>query len=88
MPDAQVLLGMCLTVPGNDSFYPAETIRLFNAAADKGHPVAQILLGVALYEGVGMKQDREKGLDLIRKAADQGLPEVQAYLEKVKAGQK
>ena len=87
MPDAQVLLGMCLTVPGSDLALPADTIRLFTAAADKGHPVAQYLLGVALYEGAGIKQDREKGLDLIRKAAAQGFPEAQAYLEKLKAGQ-
>ena len=88
MPEAQVLLGMCLVVPGSDLALPADTIRLFTAAADKGHPVAQYLLGVALYEGAGIKQDREKGLDLIRKAAAQGLPEAQAYLEKLKAGQK
>ena len=88
MPEAQVLLGLYLMVPESEFFNPQDAVRRFTAAANKDHPVAQYMLGVIYYEGMGVEPDRNKAIDLLQTAADNNLPEAQAYLEQVKAGHK
>lgn len=41
-------------------------------AAEQGNADAQVFLGVMYYKGMGVKQDQEQGIKLIRKVAKQG----------------
>ena len=48
--------------------------------ADQGHPEAQLRLGTLYYDGLGVPQDSELGIKLVRKAADQGNAMAQGVL--------
>ena len=49
-------------------------IKLLKTAAEQGQPEAQCNLGVAYWQGQGIKKDVEKGLKWLEKAAEQKLP--------------
>jgi TPR repeat protein len=51
---------------------PAAALRLWQSAADAGHPAAQLALAVIQLEGDGVKADAAKGMALLRGAADKG----------------
>ena len=50
----------------------AEAIRWYRRSADQNHPGGQFRLGLCYLEGEGVYKDEERGLELLRKAADQG----------------
>jgi TPR repeat protein len=45
---------------------------LYQRAADKGHPEAQYDLGICFVTGQGMRKDEGRGLELMKRAAEQG----------------
>ncbi|GGB86321.1 hypothetical protein GCM10011352_10280 [Marinobacterium zhoushanense] len=47
--------------------------------------LARYHYGVALYEGIGIDQDREAGIGWLQRAADEGMEEAATYLEKIGA---
>ena len=60
---------------------------LLNTVAGTGNPYAQYLLGKIYYSGNGVEQDREKGLEYIRQAAEQGYPGAARFLERLSQGE-
>ena len=55
-------------------------IPWLETAAAHGYPNAEFVLGLAYYNGIDVKADRAKGVELIRRAAVHGLPEAQYHL--------
>lgn len=53
----------------------------------KPNPYAQYLLGKIYYWGNGVEQDREKGLEYIQLAAEQGHPGAVRFLERLAQGE-
>ena len=51
---------------------PAEAVRLFQLAADKGSVAAMRNLGIMYEAGQGVAADRKKAVDYYRKAAAAG----------------
>lgn len=49
-----------------------EALNRYERAAEKGYWLGQYRLGLCYLQGRGVEQDEERGLELIRKAADQG----------------
>jgi TPR repeat protein len=49
-----------------------EAVRWYRLSVSQNYPGGQCCLGLCYLEGKGVEQDEERGLDLIRKAADQG----------------
>ncbi|MCK7595332.1 tetratricopeptide repeat protein [Pseudomarimonas salicorniae] len=72
--EAQATLGFYLT-DGEGEDDVAEAVRLFEQAAGQGSAVGKFNLSNHLIDGEGVAQDIERGLGLLRAAADQGLPE-------------
>lgn len=58
----------------------AKTGQWLRRAADQGHPMAQMILGNLLIEGVLGKSDPAAAARLQRMAAEQGLPQAQQQL--------
>ena len=56
---------------------------MFSQAAEQGDVMAQYNLGVMYYEGTGIKIDRKKAKEWLRKAAAQGHQEAQAALDSI-----
>ena len=65
-------------VPKKDKLQMA---RLLEAGALQGYFLAQYDFGRALYFGIGVKQDKELGLEWLRKAFEWGYSEAQDFLE-------
>jgi TPR repeat protein len=59
----------------------AAGVKNLQAAAGKGHPLAEYLLGQAYLEGAGLKADRKKAREYFTKAADKGISEAKSALE-------
>ena len=57
---------------GNGTEEKNKGIVLFKQLANEGNPYAQYEIGKALYEGKGVRQDKEDGLQYLQKAANQG----------------
>lgn len=55
-------------------------LRLFRKAAEQGHPYAQVFLGSALREGIGIQKNEEEAISWFRKAAQLGYPPAQGLL--------
>ena len=53
---------------------PREAVRLFQLASDKGNEMAHLYLGTAYLTGQGIEKDEEKGIALLQKAAEAGIP--------------
>lgn len=56
---------------------PQEAVVLLREAAEAGNVAAQYYLGIALYEGHGVEEDKMEAFSLFRKAAESGLKEAQ-----------
>lgn len=68
-----------------DSQNYAAALQKMQPLADKGNADAQYAVGYMMFYGKGTAVDRKQGIEWIRKAADQGLPEAvqaEAILEK------
>lgn len=55
-------------------------VSLWRPLAESGHPKAQIKLGFAYYEGLGVEKDLSKALVWFRKAADRGVNQARFQL--------
>ena len=58
----------------------------YQGAAVLGHPLAEYELGLAYLEGRGVKADKQKAREFLRKAADKGLLEAVNALESLRDG--
>lgn len=68
----QTCIGLCYFDGG---FMPQNLVKsheYFSMAANRDHPVAQYFLGLQLFNGMGVAQDKETGYNLIVKSANQG----------------
>lgn len=74
--DAQVSLGLLLF----DSGDRGAAMSWLRKAADKGEPRALLVVGTALFNGDGMKQDRVLGYAYVSRAAAQGLAPARSTL--------
>jgi TPR repeat protein len=61
-----------------------KAFKYFLAAAERGEVVSQLNVGVYYAKGWGVKIDAEKAMEWMKKSADQGYADAQAYLEKMK----
>ena len=50
----------------------AQAVQWFEKAAEQGHTMAKVNLGMCYFLGQGVSQDKQKGYDLIKQAAEQG----------------
>lgn len=50
-----------------------EAAPLFRRAAEKRHPAGTYYFGLLLFQGMGVKQDKEQGFNLLLKAAGKGM---------------
>jgi len=67
---------------------PGQKIEVIEAAllaAKAGVSDAQLYLAYAYIEGVGVEQDREKGMNLLREAAENGSEDARTALEEIEA---
>lgn len=60
----------------------SEAVKWLRDAAEAGHAKALYYLGLCFYNGYGMKKDKEKGTQLIRKAAEGGCTQAMEDLGK------
>lgn len=58
----------------------SKTVKNWQQKAEKGDKDAQFRLGRAYMNGAGIAQNRTKGIDWIKKAADANLPEAQYWI--------
>ena len=58
----------------------ATYLRLLHLLADEGNPNGQFNLGLAYYNGQGVRQDFAQAMKWLRKAADQGVAGAQFIL--------
>lgn len=77
-PPAQYDLALYYLSQGN----PKEAAPLMKALAEKGDAAAQFNYGVMLTRGDGVKANAAKGKEYIQKAAAQGFPPAQQYLQR------
>lgn len=75
--NAQTELGIMYAENGNYS----DAARWFTKAAEQGHSMAQLMLGVAYEYGRGVKQDYYTAAMLYNSAAQQGLEAAQILLD-------
>lgn len=76
--NAKTMLGLAYfySLTGHDGEpEPVKAVSFARKAADCGEPQALMLLARFYGEGIVLVQDRRKALELIRQAADMGLPE-------------
>ncbi len=59
-----------------------KAFELWIKAAEQGNILAQRNLGFCYYEGKGTVQNREKGIELLKKAAEQGDETAQQFIQK------
>jgi len=79
-PDAKFKLGiMYYQSPAGRRDHP-EAVKLFRAAAEQGHSLAQYWLGFCLERGEGTAQNRPEAVRWFRAAAEQGQPDAQYRL--------
>ena len=76
--EAQVKYGMACINTKN--FTPAAAV--FSKLAKKNHPSGIYYTGYLLYKGMGVPQDKSKGLALLTKAADLNMPNANYYIGK------
>jgi TPR repeat protein len=62
---------------------PAEAVRLFQAAADRGSAAAMRNLGIMYETGQGVRADRRRAIDYYRKAAEAGDDSARSELERL-----
>lgn len=67
-PEAQYNLGMMYSDKGDY----VTAVSWFQKSADQNCPEGQTLLGLSYFNGLGVQQDQEKGIELLEKAANQG----------------
>ena len=72
-------LSIVHAINGND----AEAVRLLTISAEAGNAHAQFALGGRYLEGDGVEADYDKGVALLRLAAQQGLADAAAELERL-----
>lgn len=53
---------------------------IFSAAAEKGDACSKFYLGQMYYDGLGLKQNKKKGFELIQEAKDAGFGPAVQYL--------
>lgn len=71
--DAQVRIARVLLYGGvQDGDQAAEAVRWLQAAAEKGHPAAMVMLGKLYRSGFGVLQDYGQAVKWIRTAAETG----------------
>ncbi len=59
---------------------PVEAAKWYRKAAEQGHPYAQFSLGLALYNGDGVKKDLAEAISWYRKSAEGGADKAQFNL--------
>ena len=76
--EAQVKYGLaCMRASEHKS-----AANVFQKLAAKNHPTGVYYTGYLLYKGLGVNQDKTKGLSYLAKAANMGMPNADYYLGK------
>jgi len=60
-----------------------EAFKWFSKAADQNYPPALYSLAVMYYEGIEVKRDVKKALELLHASASLGDPEAEKFLEEI-----
>jgi len=82
-PDAQFELARaCLKGDGVPKD-PAMAAALFQQLADKGDVEAKAALGYLYFSGIGVKKNSEKGISILREAANEGSPKAAFNLAQI-----
>lgn len=53
----------------------------YGKAADQGNAIAQYKLGICYYNGIGVNKNKEKAMELVHKAAEQGYKQAFEFLQ-------
>jgi TPR repeat protein len=80
-PDAQNQVGMIYESDAEEMTPNLKvSLHWYGKAAEQGHDGAQYNLGRMLFHGLGITQDRDRGLEWIQKSAAQGFADAQLFL--------
>lgn len=80
--DAQCVYGRCLYMMNAKTRNYAEAVKWIQKSVENESPSGTYFYGIVLYEGLdGFPQDRQKAVELIRKAARMDFEEAQKWLD-------
>ena len=66
----------------SDESCAESAVVFFQMAADRGHKMAKGKLGLCYLEGIGVKQDKEKGFELAKEGFHQSIDEFKSDFQK------